>query len=621
MHAVLSGRGSGFGLPRLAGRGRRSAPSVISDWFDAPAYADFAVIDDYNNNRHAKTAVSLANVTTATASDLKVKQPVIFADNTSLTAASTQARTYTDQGGVWRDMLTGYPNNKFTWGNDFTNAAWKKASASVGGNTLTATGTVSAVYVEYLAITTRSIVSAEFEAGTNSALYFQLQTIGITGSEAYFFDLATGTTGGSQVLVGAGTPGTAGISLVSPGRYRCWVVVPGNLRDVYFGVCDAVGNRNATVGRTLNIYNAQLDLVPADITTPRSYVPTTTAAVYTGLDAPRFTYADGKRQWRLENQATNKLTCRKHNPTDTTGLTKSGDAAATLSVVDDAAALASAGLSALCSNGKAYCLDNSLGATVAFANSIAQVGNSNTHTVAAYIRGGAGDIRVTLLGGAGSTAFSANAGYVWRTAAPPGPNAGSQWAITANAGQVIYFILPLMAEQAFAPDPIPGDTTTAVTRWIETAQDTAATLALVTRSAFSQVIRGALSSVASGTIWRIDDGTDNNLIEVTVSAGVVTLKVVTGGATVAQVSSSNMISANTPFGLAFRCAANNFQLCLNGTLATPDTAGAMPTGLNRSALARNLGATVNYANGFYDFRAIAPEALNDAALQTYGVAA
>ncbi|MFH1058749.1 MAG: hypothetical protein V1797_08735 [Pseudomonadota bacterium] len=59
--------------------------------------------------------------------------------------------------------------------------------------------------------------------------------------------------------------------------------------------------------------------------------------------------------------ATNLCTNYNANPTGLTGMGKIGDAAATLTVVDDSAALAEAGLSWLCSSGKVYKLDNSAG--------------------------------------------------------------------------------------------------------------------------------------------------------------------------------------------------------------------------------------------------------------------
>lgn len=143
----------------------------------------------------------------------------------------------------------------------------------------------------------------------------------------------------------------------------------------------------------------------------------------------------------LSRRRTNKHTNFNANPTDLTNATKSGDAAAVLSVVDDAAELAAAGLAGICSSGKVYKLDNSLGVAVAYMLPAGVNGSSmSPHTASAYIRGGTGAIRSSATTD-GITTFEASAGYIRRAGViTPQTNTRQSW-FRADAGQTIYIIL------------------------------------------------------------------------------------------------------------------------------------------------------------------------------------
>jgi len=152
---------------------------------------------------------------------------------------------------------------------------------------------------------------------------------------------------------------------------------------------------------------------------------------------------------------TNKCTCRKINPVGTSGVVKSGDAAAVLSVVDDSIALAAAGLDKVCTSGKVYKLDNSGGSTDAFAECQGTAGNTNPHTSSAYVRGsGVVGIRKTNIAGAGE--FSASLTSTFTRIADAGNAAAtvSVCAVRAALGAIAYFILPQLEEGAFRTDPI-----------------------------------------------------------------------------------------------------------------------------------------------------------------------
>jgi hypothetical protein len=144
----------------------------------------------------------------------------------------------------------------------------------------------------------------------------------------------------------------------------------------------------------------------------------------------------------------NKCTNTNSNPQNTTNVSKTGDAASTLTVVDDSAALAAAGLSAYGPN--VYCLDNSGGSIAAFAASTGGTGNTNAHSAVAWVRGGSGAI------GDSSTSpiatFAASVGFVRRSLVgytPAGTN--QRMLIRADAGQVVYFTLNGLYEGSTAP--------------------------------------------------------------------------------------------------------------------------------------------------------------------------
>jgi hypothetical protein len=150
---------------------------------------------------------------------------------------------------------------------------------------------------------------------------------------------------------------------------------------------------------------------------------------------------------------TNKCTCRKINPVDTTNLTKAGAATAVLSVVDDSIAIAAAGLDKLCTSGKVYRLDNSGGATDAFVDFAGVTGNTNAHSVSIFARG-SGTFRVYVQGaGLGPVALSATYDIYKRENSVPGGTT-SLLSMTIYAGSVVYFILPKLEQSAFCSGPI-----------------------------------------------------------------------------------------------------------------------------------------------------------------------
>lgn len=154
---------------------------------------------------------------------------------------------------------------------------------------------------------------------------------------------------------------------------------------------------------------------------------------------------------RDEKSSTNKCTAYTANPTDTTNINKGGDAAATLTVVDDSAELAAAGLSRICANGQVFKLDNSGGVSDAWATTVGEAGTLNPHTLSAYVRG-EGDIRFG--GMAGQLTF--NTPTYQRVVNTLTPDVTSRHLqILCKAGQVAYFILQQLEESEYATSLIP----------------------------------------------------------------------------------------------------------------------------------------------------------------------
>lgn len=131
----------------------------------------------------------------------------------------------------------------------------------------------------------------------------------------------------------------------------------------------------------------------------------------------------------------NKCANFNNNPQSLANVTKSGDAASTLALVDDSAALAAIGQA-----GNVFKLDNSAGTTPAIASVAGTVGNTNPHSMAAFIRGGSGFL--TWANSTPDNPFAAQAAYRRVTRAPVAPDLISRSVnVWADPGQIVYFIL------------------------------------------------------------------------------------------------------------------------------------------------------------------------------------
>ncbi|MCB5270496.1 MAG: hypothetical protein LHW56_01470, partial [Candidatus Cloacimonetes bacterium] len=175
-------------------------------------------------------------------------------------------------------------------------------------------------------------------------------------------------------------------------------------------------------------------------------------------------FAETYRGPLIQPASTNKVTCRKSNPVDTTNITKVGDAAAVLSVVDDSAALASAGLDNICTSGKVYKLDNTEGITEARVNISGASGSINQHWLGCHIRMTGCEANYPSLRISAGTAVpgydsSVSTGYIRKTIGYSEVSSSAILQVWAPPGAIVYFILPQLEEGAFLTSPICKDST------------------------------------------------------------------------------------------------------------------------------------------------------------------
>jgi hypothetical protein len=299
---------------------------------------------------------------------------------------------------------------------------------------------------------------------------------------------------------------------------------------------------------------------------------------------------------------TNLATNTNINPASTAGMVKTGDAAATLSVVTDAAALASIGLS-----GNIYKLDNSAGSTSAsaFWSSAATVA-STTYTASAYVRGtGSGGIVQSDIGG--STA-ALTAGYTRATRTGVASTTGNQGGVTVTAGSVVYFILNQLEQATFAGPGIPVAGASA------------------TRGAASASV-GGLSLPAPATVYvefnlgQLGAGGADEVLFGGV-AGMPSLAISSSGTLTSSARTLTGLGSTantyTPGGLgkaAFRYQSGSSALCLNGGAVASNASTFTPAASGNVGIGYDAQAGGSAANGIIRLVVLYPSALTNAQLQ------
>ena len=293
---------------------------------------------------------------------------------------------------------------------------------------------------------------------------------------------------------------------------------------------------------------------------------------------PRFDYSLGSggacKGLLIEEARTNSLTgvdCV--NPTATTGWTAFGDAAGVFSVVDDTAALTSAGLAGICSSGKVFRMDNSAGATPFYArfNNTITIGVA-TWTYSAYARGsGVFTFQNNSGTWSGTTSPAISSQYQRLTSTGVGSTSPTNFRIKADAGSVLYFILAQAEEGAFVTSVIPN-TGSSVTRNADAVSMTGTNFS----SWYNQSEGAIVCSVSGGknSVWAVsyDMGTTGNLAYVRQTSPTAVSSVINGAG-----SSGTSITADTAYTTALAYKINDCAFAINGgqlsTFAgTPGTA-------------------------------------------------
>ncbi len=230
-------------------------------------------------------------------------------------------------------------------------------------------------------------------------------------------------------------------------------------------------------GGSLNykLFNFKTGTLDSDLT----YTRADTVATYrdsngvlqlAASNTPRFTHNTSGNPLGIimEGSTQNKFTGRNATPTDTTGWAKGGDAASTLACIDDPASyLSGAKLTGVCSNGKVWRLDNSAGATDAWAETSATFGATTVHTISAWMIATGGNAELTRSGTTPTTKTITAGGSFARQEFTLTPNATTdKMRIVAKAGAIVYFILPQIEVNSFASTEI-ITTGAAATREVE----------------------------------------------------------------------------------------------------------------------------------------------------------
>jgi len=276
---------------------------------------------------------------------------------------------------------------------------------------------------------------------------------------------------------------------------------------------------------------------------------------------------------------TNRCTNRNAAPTDLTGVTLSGDPAATLTRVDDSATMVGSSiLTALKAggtlNGFVYKLDNTLGVADAFATisgAIAVVGACRGSVV---YRGSAGRIEI---GGATAVSFAVSSPYVrvggGRTAAAT----TEQMRIAAPPGAVIFWLLNVIESGAFDTAPIICNAASA-TRSNPQIQRTVGADFSATQGFLGARARVASAGVTSSGVVLASLQTaitDTNAIQGVTTTG---FRGLTQIASVQQAGPIATVPATVMTTMIYGYKLNDFAFAANGLAAITDVSGNLPSG-------------------------------------------
>lgn len=309
----------------------------------------------------------------------------------------------------------------------------------------------------------------------------------------------------------------------------------------------------------------------------------------------------------IEEARTNKVTINNANPISTAGIT---GAAVTLAA-DQGSAIAAEGLSELVSGGVVFKIDNSASGVGTTAIISGAVGNTQLHTLSAWIWGGSGSLRIASSVVAATFAASASPRRVSGSAVPLDSLAAFR--IQVNAGQVVYFILPQLEEGAFVTSPI-VTTGGAATRAADNASIAGLSAILAAPFTLLASVEGGAADGASRDLLSVSEGGLNtNSVRLSRgSANTAPMSIVAGGLAQPGPSVPGPFTGALKMKMAGRIRSTAARDGVNGTLSGATVITA-PTNLNQLNIGTNRG-TQGYWNGYIQALLIQGD-LDDVALQ------
>lgn len=283
------------------------------------------------------------------------------------------------------------------------------------------------------------------------------------------------------------------------------------------------------------------------------------------------------RGLELWEARTNRCSNRNAKPTDLTGVTLSGDAAAVLTRVDDSASMGAGSilnglLTSTDLNGFVYKLDNSLGVADAFATVSGGVGAVGACNGSMVYRGFAGRIEI---GGITVVSFAVSSPYVRTNGQGTAAATTDQFRVVAPAGATIYWILNQLESSSVYPGAPIVVNAAAATRAAPVITGTRSTDFDATTGLLGVRAVSVANVAANGMLARFDtpDVTHTHLIQCTNTTGVL-------GATTnvtSQAVTSKTIAMTSMRTALYGWAVNDFAFAVDGTAAVTDTSGTVPS--------------------------------------------
>jgi hypothetical protein len=340
------------------------------------------------------------------------------------------------------------------------------------------------------------------------------------------------------------------------------------------------------------------------------------------INGPRFDYNPttlAPKGLLIEEQRTNALSgVDSVNPTVITGWTTFGDAAGSLSVVSDDAALAAAGLNGLCSTGKVFKLDNSAGTTPFYArvnNSITL--GANTWAFSTYARG-SGSFSFDVNAGTwtpGGTSPAVTSVYQRLVSIGASSVSSNQYRVSVTGGSVVYFIL-MQAEQGAFPTSVIPNTGTSITRNADVVTMTGTNFSdwynASEGAVFVQIFRGDATGSSRGA-WRIDAGATNTGMDYRPYGSNNTVNI--SGASQVDIYPGGGV-ANSVVRNVFGYKVNDFAAATNGGAAVTDTLGNLPT-VNQMVIGGLSAATGQILCGHVQKMSYWPQRLTEAEIRAF----